>query len=378
MSEKVSIGRRLWYATITAIILQSVWIGGGYGTGREVVEFIAKYGALGWISILVGLVSLLIALVPSFEIARVFKAFDYMTWSKQFLWKAWPIFDIAFILLSWIVIAVVGAAAAAMLEDMIGIPYFVGALIVILSVGLLHFFGRKVIEGWWIVGTVGLYIMYAVIWALTLYHAGPRALENISKGLTVNGDPVQATVDGFRYTLYNLCVVMPALQSIDRYKGRLESFFATLISLLLVYGAAALIWICFMGFYPEIINEPVPWYAVLKSIGAPWAMGLFVFWIFYTLIETALGMIYAIVRRVDAQLQLLRGRRLTRKWEAVLAVIILAVSLITAQVGIVALVAQGYGTMAWVFFAVYFVPIVTIGVTRLLKPEWAKEFWSKA
>jgi uncharacterized membrane protein YkvI len=47
-SAEVSLWRRVWYATITAIILQSVWIGGGFGSGRKVVEFIAKYGSLAW------------------------------------------------------------------------------------------------------------------------------------------------------------------------------------------------------------------------------------------------------------------------------------------------------------------------------------------
>jgi hypothetical protein len=55
-------------------------------------------------------------------------------------------------------------------------------------------------------------------------------------------------------------------------------------------------------------------------------------WIFHTLVETALGMVYAIVRRVDAQLRL-RGRSLGRRGEALLSVAILAVSIVTAQAG---------------------------------------------
>jgi len=81
-------------------------------------------------------------------------------------------------------------------------------------------------------------------------------------------------------------------------------------------------------------------------------------WIFYTLVETALGMVYAIVRRVDAQLRL-RGRSLGRRGEALLSVAILAVSIVTAQAGLVTLVAAGYGTMTWVFFVVYFVPFLS-------------------
>jgi uncharacterized membrane protein YkvI len=40
----VSSWRRVWHGVLTAMIIQNVWIAGGYATGREVVEFIAKYG----------------------------------------------------------------------------------------------------------------------------------------------------------------------------------------------------------------------------------------------------------------------------------------------------------------------------------------------
>lgn len=376
MTGEPSLWRRVWYATITAIIIQSVWIGGGFGSGREVVEFIAKYGSLAWISILVSAIFLIVVLIPSFEIARVFKAYDYMTWSKQFLWKFWWLFDVAFIVLAWIVIAVVGAAAGYMLSDIAGIPFAVAATLTIIVVGALHFFGRKVIEAYWIVGTIGLYIMYFIIWAFILLSKGGQAISNLAAGLHY-GTASEAAIDGLRYTMYNLCVVMPALQSVDRYRGRTESLIATLISVVLVYGAAIALWLCFMAYYPDVINMTAPLYDILKAIGAGWAVAVYVFWIFYTLIETALGMVYAIVRRIDTHLKL-HGKTLGRKIEALLAVAILTVSIVTAQVGLVALVAKGYGTMAWVFFAIYFIPIVTIGLMRLFKPEWKKEFWSKA
>ncbi|MDM7274741.1 MAG: hypothetical protein P3X22_001265 [Thermoprotei archaeon] len=92
--------------------------------------------------------------------------------------------------------------------------------------------------------------------------------------------------------------------------------------------------------------------------------------------ETALGMIYALIRRIDAQLKLY-GRTLGRTGEALLSVVILFIAIVTAQVGLIALVAKGYGTMAWVFFIVYVIPLITIGVLRLRKPEWRRELWAK-
>ncbi len=177
--------------------------------------------------------------------------------------------------------------------------------------------------------------------------------------------------------MYNLVVVIPALAFVDRFKSRMESVIASIASILLVYGAATVIWICFMAYYPKVIDMTVPWYEILKELGAGWILAIYIFWIFYTLIETALGMIYGIVRRVDAHLRIY-GRGLTRSTEAILAGVSILIAIVTAQVGLVALVAKGYGTMAYGFLLFYFLPLLIIGLIRLRNPEWRKEFWAKA
>ncbi len=53
-------------------------------------------------------------------------------------------------------------------------------------------------------------------------------------------------------------------------------------------------------------------------------------------------------------------------------------SLITAQLGIVALWLKAMVLWRRCSFAAYFVPVVMMGMIRLLKPGWAREFWSKA
>jgi uncharacterized membrane protein YkvI len=367
--------RGFYAALIVAIVIQSVWIGGGFGSGREIVEFIARYGVNAWIAIVVGSVFLFIALYLSFEVARVFKAYDYMTWSKQFLWRFWPIFDILYIIMAWIVIAVVGAAAGFMVSDLVGIPFPIAAAIVIIVVGLLHFFGRRALEAFWVIGTIGLYAMYIILWAYVLYVKGGESLANLSAGLS-QGTIGDAFWDGVRYTMYNLVVVIPALAFVDRFRSRMDSVIAAIASIILVYGAAAMIWLCFMAYYPKVIDMTVPWYEILRELGVEWLLAIYIFWIFYTLIETALGMIYGIIRRVDAHLRLY-GRGLTRTTEAILAGLSLLIAIVTAQVGLVALVAKGYGTMAYGFLLFYFLPLLVIGTIRLRNPEWRKEFWAK-
>ena len=215
--------------------------------------------------------------------------------------------------------------------------------------------------------------MYFIVWAYILMIKGGDALANLSAGLS-RGSAWEAIVDGFRYTMYNLCVVIPALSFVDRFKGRFESLLATIASIILVYGATVALWLCFMAYYPDVIYMTVPLYDILKKLGATWLLAIYVFWIFYTLIETALGMIYGLIRRIDAQLGL-KGKKLTRFQEAILAGVSMVIAIVTAQAGLVALVAQGYGTIAWGYALVYFLPLIVIGTIRIKNPEWKKDLF---
>lgn len=364
---------------LPAIIFQSVFMGGGFTTGREIMEYCGKYGTLGIYSILGATLGFLISTVLSYELARVTKSFDYRSLMKQILWKAWPAFEISYIILAIIVIAVVGSAAASIFEDMTGIPYIVGAIVVIALVGILHFWGRAAIEWFETVGTVILYIMYAILWAITIVATWGHASEVLSSGLA-EGTPSDTFVAGIQYFAYNMVVIPAVLFTLDRLEERKDSLMAGFFSTVLIMIAFTLTWLSILGFYPdpEVIGAPVPWFTIMKKVGGLWLTWFYVLAVTWTLIETGTGMIHSIIRRIDVNLEERRGYGLSRKWEGLLATIIIVLAILMARYGIIALVAQGYGTMAWVFFGIYFIPLVTIGVVRIVKPEWKKEFWAKA
>ena len=139
---------------LPGFVFQSVIIAGGYGTGRELVEFFMAYGSLGGLLSMVFVATTIWSLVnvASFEFARVFRVFDYRSFFQKLLGPGWIIFEISYILLMLIVLAVIGATAGTMLQDGTGLPYAVGMVGMMASVGLLVFLGSESIEkflaGW--------------------------------------------------------------------------------------------------------------------------------------------------------------------------------------------------------------------------------------
>ena len=178
---------------LPGFVFQSVIIAGGYGTGRELVEFFMAYGSLGGLLSMVFVATTIWSLVnvASFEFARVFRVFDYRSFFQKLLGPGWIIFESSYILLMLIVLAVIGATAGTMLQDGTGLPYAVGMVGMMASVGLLVFLGSESIEKFlagWSLFLYGVYIVMFV-WAFAKFGGDIRAV--LAEG---EASSMQATV----------------------------------------------------------------------------------------------------------------------------------------------------------------------------------------
>ena len=91
---------------------KGVVIGGGYATGRELVEFFMASGPWG------GLLGLTLAMLiwsgvcaVTFMLARVVSAYDYRSFFQALLGRFWVLFEVAYVLFLILILAVVAAAA---------------------------------------------------------------------------------------------------------------------------------------------------------------------------------------------------------------------------------------------------------------------------
>ena len=77
-------------------------------------------------------------------------------------------------------------------------------------------------------------------------------------------------------------------------------------------------------------------------------------------------MIHAVNERVDSVFTE-RGAHLPRWIRPVIAVAFLSGAALLARVGLVALIARGYGTLTWAFLLIYVIPVLTWGVWLVWK-----------
>ena len=86
--------------------------------------------------------------------------------------------------------------------------------------------------------------------------------------------------------------------------------------------------------------------------------------LFGTLIETGTGMIHAVNERLANSFEE-KGRELPRATRSATALGLLAVAALMGRVGLIDLIARGYGAMAWVFLAIFVIPVLTWGVWKV-------------
>lgn len=371
---------------LPAIILQSVLIGGGYATGREIVAYGAKYGALGWLAVIGIWVGFTVMAVLTFELSRTFGVYDYKNFIKQLIGRLWPVFDLLFLVMAVLVIAIMASAAGNIMEQTIGIPYLVGVGAVIAVVGVLSYAGETLIERFKTGGTVFLYLAYIVFGALVLSQTWGDVTAVFASGSTAYVDNASigaALKSGVLYVGYNLVVFPAVFFALDRQTTRRESIVSGVLSGTLMTVPFALTYVAFMGFYPaeSVMGASVPWLPVLNSVGGPIIVAFYGIAMGWTLIETSVGLIHALIDRLDENIEdvavgPLEGQTgLSQGQSGLLAVGVLVGALLLSRVGIIALVAQGYTMMAYLFIALFAVPLLTVGVLRIRNPDWGATFF---
>lgn len=347
---------------IPGAIFQSVLVGGGYGTGREIVEYFTRFGAGGGILGLgVTVVCWLVVLAVTWEFARVFRVYDYRRFFQRLLGRGWVAFEVLFVVMFVLVLAVVASAAGEIIRVEFGVPYAVGIVAMLALVGVLAFFGREIVTRTLALWTLFLYVLFALYFGAALLESGPLVRSQLADWEV---EPGWAR-SGLQYAAYNLFIVPALLFSTRDLQTRGEVVGSAVVASLLCALPALLFHISFLGDHPAVLTREIPVHYIITSLGVGALLVLYLIALFGTFVETGAGLIQGTIERVDGFLRDTRGTELEPSHRAILAVVGVALSAGLATVGIIRLVAQGYGTLAWGFIVVYVVPVVTIGAWKI-------------
>ncbi len=344
--------------------VKAVVIGGGYATGRELAEFFLSRGPWGGLyAILFATLLFSIFCSLTFVAARQFQTLDYRSFFKQLLGPAWPMFEIAYLLFVVLILAVYGAAAGAIGDAVFGAPLWVGTVLLAAGIAVIVAFGNKAVERLFRDVSYYLYAIYALFIILALWKFG----AGVPGGFAANPQTSGWALSGLTYFGYNIIgavVILPVLRHLmsDR-----DAVIAGTIAGPLTMLPALLFFIPMVAFYPEVQSATLPSDFLLQRIGFPLFHILFQTMIFSALLESGTSSVHAINERIGHAWMTRSGTELTYVQRLGIAVVVLAICMFLAsRFGLVALIATGYRALAYILLATFILPLITVGVWKLL------------
>jgi len=349
---------------VPAAVFISVVMGGGYGTGREVIEFFTRYGLLGG---LLGTAAaacvFAVVLACTYEFARVFQVYDYRTFFSRLIGPFWVCFEILYLLLFLLVLGVVSSAAGNMLEQEFAISRYFGMAGVLVLVVALVYFGRAAVEKVLTLWSIGMYLVFGYYFIEILNNGEVDVFQAVGRGSIESG----WLQGGVLYAMYNLAIAPVLLFSTRAIQTRREAVLAGIITGVAVMVPAVLFHISYAVGYPDVLEQPVPNYWMMSRYASGLLLGIFLVALLGTLVETGAGLVQGLIERIEAVVKPGEGDALGHAARAAIAVVTLVLGGLLGSLGIVALVAQGYSALSVGFALVYIIPVCTLGVFKVIK-----------
>jgi uncharacterized membrane protein YkvI len=346
--------------------LKAVIIGGGYATGRELAEYFVPAGPWG------GLAAMLLATVIwsvvaalTFALARKFGAYDYRAFFRGLLGPGWIAFEAAYLIFVILILAVFGAAAGAIGAATFGWPELAGSVLLGVSIVAVTAWGTGAVEQMFKYVSILLYTVYGLFLILALASFGGLIGQGFANAPPPSGNWIAGGITYASYNIVGAVVILPVLRHLTSQR---DAVLAGLIAGPLSMLPAILFFVAMMAFYPAIGAETLPSDFLLRQMAMPWFHILFQVMIFAALLESGAGAVHAINERISGAVES-RGRQpLSPQARAIVgAVILTGCMFVAGEIGLVDLIASGYRFLAWLFLAVFVVPLITIGTWRLLR-----------
>lgn len=350
---------------LPGLVFQSIAIAGGYGTGRELVEFFLLYGpAGGLLGMLPATLIMSATAMVGFELARIAQTYDYRSFLKILLGRGWFIYEIAYLLSIVLILAVIGAATGTVITESFNIPGIAGTILLLGAIAFLAFKGTRLIEKVLSAWSFVLYGVYVAIFGMSIYMFGPAIGDSL---MTMPSEPGWF-LSGTRYGALNLALLPAILFATTHITKRREAMIAGALVGPFMMVPALLFFFSMLAHYPAILERPVPVSHVLEMLDSTTLTILFPIVLIGTFIETGTGMIHAFNERIAGGMKAV-GKTLPDFARPIIAIALIICALLMSRFGIIDIIAVGYGAMTWVFIGIIVVPVLTIGVWKITRPQ---------
>jgi uncharacterized membrane protein YkvI len=359
--------QRVWRVyVVPAAVFQSLMVGGGYGTGREIIEYFSRFGiGGGYFGLALAGVCFAVLLSLSYEFARVYRAYDYARFSSQLLGRFSIGFEVVYLIMFALVLAVVISASGSLAKQYLHVSRLSVNIVLLLLILLVTFYGRAWVTRVLTYKAAILCIVLVIYFSLEISRSSQAIVGQVARDEIRSGWALAA----FRYCLYSSVVIPAMLFATRAIRQRREAIASGVISAVIGILPAVLLHTTFAAGYPGVLNKEIPAYTMIASLELPALTAAYLVILFGSLIDVGIGFIQSVNERFDTWSEQKRGVPVAPIERAGIALVCLLVSGALSLLGIVRLIAQGYGFMAYLFLLLFVAPLLTTGLYSLTRSK---------
>ncbi len=340
---------------VTPAVYAAVIMGGGYGTGREVVEYFSRFGAgPGLLAIASSALAFFLILFSSFEVVRRTNQHDYRSFFKVILGRFWWLYEVLYPLLFILVIGVISASVVEISQDRLSLPPAMSLSSLLAAVLIMTLIGKRFIEGFLTAWTGFMYCVFAVF----LWVMWPDTLD-LSLQSSVSSSVIDWLGSGLLYAGYNAAIFPVLLYAVRGLQTVQQSAKVAALTSAAICLPAVLFHLSYQRDTGDVLLASLPNYYMVTSYGGDALVLFFSVALVGTLIETALGLVQGIIERLEQA----RDQALSPQVKSLIVFVLLSSGALAGKIGVVSLIAKGYGALSIALILVYVVP-VTFWVIR--------------
>lgn len=349
-----------------AFAIASVWFtthfGGGFASGRQLVDFYVQYGVYALIMPLVSVGIITAVLYVSWDFSREKGIFDYRSWSNEYFKPYQAVFsniiEFSYLTILLMATAVAFATGGTVVEETLGTPYLANTVFIAVLIFFLTIFGadtvRKassIMAALIIGGMLTIYISNMVV------NFGSFAAV-VKEAPRPNGGFLPALWQAVKYGGLQCSLIGAYIAVADGFHSRSDVRKAALYGFAMNGGVLALASCGVLAHYPQIMSEKAPILYITRN-GGGGEIGVMIVSaiIFLAVISTGVGLIYGGTRRVTTWWCKRSGATPSPKIDAVSSFIYVLGSWIIGRFGLIALIGKGY---AWI--GVLSTPLVVVPI----------------
>jgi uncharacterized membrane protein YkvI len=351
---------------LPGVAFQSIIVAGGYGTGQELSVFFlslgAREGLLGLTVIPIFVISL--SATISFELARLYQAYDYRTFFQLLLGKAWFVWELLFLTSLTMFFALMGAAAGEIFSKTFGLANIGGTVFLMVSVSIIVFWGSSLVERVLSFWSLILYVTYIFFFIWAFHEFG----DNITNSLNMPPTGNSWVMNGTAFACLQLSMMPAVLFVLTHIKTRRQAVVAGALVGPIAIVPGILFYLVMLSHYPEIKEIVLPSNYLLESLGSRSFQIFFQIVLLGTLIETGAGVIHAFNERL-ASLYRAKKRQMPQTIRPLSAITLMLIATLLSKLGLVQLVMIGAKYFSWCFMLTFLVPLLTVGVYRIMKSK---------